>query len=173
MIRLVASVTTVVLVMAFFVITVFSRPVVGAAEKTASSQSAWTLTDAAGRSHTIMRPATRLAACSSFALETLMALGVEPVVRFEVLPVYPPSAEKIPVVARSHSTGPDVEMLVAARPDAILLHRVFASFADAVQQTTGVPVILHEVKSLDDVRSNLAMLGRLTGKQDEAGCRTG
>lgn len=124
--------------------------------------------DERGRTLTFENPPTRFAACSSFALETLMALGVEPVVRIHTPPVYPPQAESIPVVARSHSTGPDVEMLIATAPDAILLHNVFGEFADTVQVSVGVPVVLHHVKSLADIDKYVAMLGRLTGKTKRA-----
>ena len=126
------------------------------------------VTDSAGRTHRFEQRPQRFAACSSFAVETLMALGVEPVARFDVRPVYPPKAEKVPIVGASHSTGPDVEKLIAVRSDVILLHDVFLAFADTLQKTVGVPVITHQVKSLDDVRTHIKMLGELTGKTDAA-----
>ncbi|MEM6313918.1 MAG: ABC transporter substrate-binding protein [Planctomycetota bacterium] len=122
------------------------------------------VTDSRGREHRFDALPTRFAACSSFALETLMALGVEPVVRFESDPVYPAEAASIPIVGRTHSTGPDVEMLIATQPDVILLHDVFAEFADNVQQQVGVPVVLHDIDSVADVREFVAMFGALTGK---------
>lgn len=124
--------------------------------------------DERGREVRFEAPPTRFAACSSFALETLMALGVEPVVRIDTPPVYPPQAESIPVVARSHSTGPDVEMLIATAPDAILLHDVFGEFADSVESSVGVPVVLHRIKSLADIDRYVGMLGELTGKTERA-----
>ncbi|MEM8875897.1 MAG: ABC transporter substrate-binding protein [Planctomycetota bacterium] len=127
-----------------------------------------TVEDERGRTLTFDTSPQRFAACSSFALETLMALGVEPVVRIHTPPVFPPEAESIPVVARSHSTGPDVEMLIATAPDAILLHNVFGEFADTVQSSVGVPVVLHQVKSLADIDRYVGMLGRLAGKTDRA-----
>ncbi len=124
-----------------------------------------TITDTQGRTIHLDAPVTRLAACSSFSLETLMDLGVRPVARFAVPPIYPPQAEDIPVVARSHGTGPDVEQLVAAQADAILLHDVFHAFADSIEKATGTPVILHRVDSVEDVRSHIAMVADLTGTQ--------
>lgn len=169
MVRLVGSILTVLGVFAMTALAIHSTlqtPVAQA--ESAEAIVPIVVEDSRGRSHELDAPAERFAACSSFALETLMAMGIEPVVRFEVPPVYPAEAEPIPVVARSHSTGPDVEMLLASRPDVILLHDVFHSFADAVQQTVGVPVILHQLKSVDDVRSNITMLGKIAGKPDAA-----
>lgn len=131
---------------------------------TKRQDKALVVTDSAGRSHRIEQAPKRFAACSSFSVETLIGLGVQPVARFEVKPVYPPAAKKVPVVGTSYSTGPDVEKLIALRPDVVMLHDVFGAFADSVQKRVGVPVILHQVNSVADVRTYVTMLGELTGK---------
>jgi len=125
------------------------------------------ITDTRDRALRFDQPVSRVAACSSFALETLVALGVDPVARFDVPPVYPPEAESIPVVARSHGTGPDVEQLLAADPDVILLHDVFHAFADDVQRSTRTPVLLHRVDSINDIRQHITMLAELTGREPQ------
>ncbi len=172
MFRPIATLIVVVGTLAFGVWTAWTtatpRRAVAQAPSLAREATGVTVTDERGRVLTFTKTPTRFAACSSFALETLMALGVEPVVRIDVPPVFPEQAESIPVVDRSHSTGPDVEKLIAMQPDAILLHNVFGEFADSVQQTVGVPVILHQVKSLEQVRQYIEMLGRLTGKTERA-----
>ncbi|MEM0914953.1 MAG: ABC transporter substrate-binding protein [Planctomycetota bacterium] len=134
----------------------------------AADGQGFTITDTRGRVHAFDAPVDRVAACSTFALETLMAIDAPPVARFHVPPVYPAEAEAIPVVARSHGTGPDVEQLVAANADVILLHDVFHAFADDVQAATRTLVVLHRVDSIDDIRQHAAMIGTLVGREDAA-----
>lgn len=126
------------------------------------------VTDDRGRTATFAAPPQRIAACSSFALEVLMALDAPPVVRFESRDLYPPEAAEIPIVGRSHSTGPDLEALAAHRPQVILLHEVFASFADPIERTLRVPVLLINVRSLEELPQKIGLIGQLTGKEAEA-----
>lgn len=124
--------------------------------------------DDTGRVFSFDAPPERIAACSAFSLEILMALGHTPVARFDAANLYPPEAESIPTIGRTHSVGPNVEQLIAARPDLIVLHKVFEEFAPAVEQSVGVPVMVMRIDSVQGVREKLALFGELTGKAEEA-----
>ena len=161
-----ASLASLLLALAFLIVT-------GCAERQGEATpsegtSAIVVVDDTGREFEFDAPPKRIAACAAFALETLMALEHEPVARFEAANLYPPEAESIPTVARTHSVGPDVEQLIAAQPDLIILHKVFESFAPAVEQSVGVPVMVMRVDSVEGVREKVRLFGTLTGKPDEA-----
>lgn len=127
-----------------------------------------TVMDDRGRAFHFDAPPKRIAACSAFAVEILMALDTRPAARFEDPDLYPSSAADVPVVGRSHSTGPDVEQLIAANPDVIILHEVYGNFADAVEGAVGVPVMVMNIKTLDQVGEKLDLFGKLTGEAEKA-----
>jgi iron complex transport system substrate-binding protein len=129
-----------------------------------------TFTDDAGRQITLDEPAQRIVAGSSFAVELLMAIDHAPVLRPDVpeRKIHPEAARSIPAFAIQHGTGPDVEAIVAARADLVILHANFAPFAQNISQTLDVPVALFEIRSVDDVLSKLELFGEITGKADQA-----
>ncbi|QNN23736.1 ABC transporter substrate-binding protein [Planctomycetales bacterium ZRK34] len=141
-----------------------------AASEASVSPEAITFTDDAGRSLTLDRPAERIVAGASFAVELLMALDHPPVLRPDVpkRKIHPEAARSISTFAVTHGAGPEVESLAAAKPDLVILHVNFAPFADNIQQTLGIPVALMEVASVDDVATKLTLLGRIIGKPQRA-----
>ncbi len=127
-------------------------------------------TDDAGRSVTLDGPAERIVAGASFAVELLMALDHAPVLRPDVpeRKVHPAAARSIPTFRVEHGAGPDAEAIAAARGDLVILHVNFAPFAENVSRTLGVPVALFEISSLEDVSTKLELLGRITGRREQA-----
>lgn len=162
------TVSFVSLVMGLFLVVAYGCAEQQGGEATTQGDAAIVVVDDAGREFTFDAPPERIAACAAFALETLMALDHPPVARFEAADLYPPEAESIPTVARTHSVGPDVEQLIAAQPDLIILHKVFESFAPEVEQAVGVPVMVMRIDSVEGVRDKVRMFGTLTGKPEEA-----
>lgn len=113
-------------------------------------------------------PPKRIAALSADALETLIALGVTPVARFEDPNFYPPEAASIPTVARSHAVPPDIELLISQDPDLILLHWVYRGHAEEVARLVSCPVMVLRTENLEDVLAKFELLGRITGKAEQA-----
>lgn len=124
--------------------------------------------DARGEEFVFDTPPQRIAALSADALETLIALGVMPVARFEDPNFYPPQAESIPTVARSHAVPPDIELLISQDPDLILLHWVYRGHAEEVNRLVGCPVMVMQTNNLADVRANFELLGKITGKAEQS-----
>lgn len=127
-----------------------------------------TVQDDSGKAFTFEQPPKRIAALSAFAVEILMAMDVTPVARFEDPQLYPPAAEPIPTVGRSHQTGPDIEQLIAADPDLILLHWVYRGFAEDVAKQVSCTVMVLNITDLDQVRAKFELLGQIVGKADAA-----
>ena len=129
-----------------------------------------TFVDDVGRTVTLPAPPRRIVAGTSLAVEMLMALGQAPVLRPDVPAekVYPEAARAIPVLPIEHGSGPDLEVLTAARPDLVILHTNFAAFAPNIEAALGVPVALLEVRSVDDVPAKLTLLGRVVGQEERA-----
>lgn len=134
------------------------------------SADAVTFTDDAGRTITLASEAERVVAAASFAVELLMALDHPPVLRPDVpdRKIHPETAHSIPTLTVHHQAGLDVEAIAAAGADLVICHVDFAPFAEDIARTLGVPVALLEVRSLEDVSAKLELLGRITGREDEA-----
>ena len=65
--------------------------------------------------------------------------------------VYPPAAHDIPVVAVSHSAGPNIKQMAAAQPDLVLTSPTYGRFAEPIQQALSVPVLIYDVDTVADV----------------------
>ena len=126
------------------------------------------VTDRAGREVEIFGKPERIAALAPFAVEMLQGLGVEPVMRASVRGETPEAWSSIPELPISHGAGPEMERLVASRPDLVILPEPFAHFASSVGSATGAPVLVLDVRTLDEARLMFEVLGVLTGRMDRA-----
>jgi iron complex transport system substrate-binding protein len=128
------------------------------------------VTDDLGREVEIPHPPQRVAATVSFAVEFLMALDYRPVARPDIPEelVFPLEAKDIAVIEVSHQAGPNLEQLAAAQPDLVISSPVFAQFAPSIEQTLGVPVLVYDVTSFDDVIDKVRTFGMLLGREAKA-----
>ena len=109
--------------------------------------------DDTGREIEIPFRPERFAVTNSWMVEVLMACDYTPVARPHIPLefVYPPAAHDIPIVAVSHSAGPNIEQLAAAQPDLVLTSPTYGRFAEPIQQALGVPVLIYNVDTVEDV----------------------
>ncbi|MCC5787325.1 MAG: ABC transporter substrate-binding protein [Phycisphaerales bacterium] len=126
------------------------------------------VTDRTGREVEVPGKPERIAALAPFAVEMLQALGIEPVMRASVRGETPEAWSSIPELPISHGAGPEMERLVAARPDLVILPEPFAHFASSVRSATGAPVLVLDVRTLDEARGMMELLGVMTGRMDRA-----
>ena len=124
-----------------------------------------TVRDDVGRDVEIPYRPLRVAVTNSWMVEVLMACDYTPVARpripLEFL--YPPDAHDIPVVAVSHSAGPNLEQLAAVQPDLILTSPTYGRFAEPMQQALDVPVLIYNVDTVEDVLEKIETLGTMAG----------
>lgn len=131
------------------------------------------VTDRTGEEVEVFGHPERIAALAPFAVEMLLDLGVEPVLRASVRGETPEAWASIPELPISHGAGPEMERLVASRPDLVILPEPFAHFASSVRSATGAPVLVLDVRTLDEAQQMLEVLGMLTGRGEQAFDRAG
>ena len=121
-----------------------------------------TVRDDTGREVEIPYRPQNVAVTNAWMVELLMSCGYTPAARpqipFEF--VFPPEAFDIPVVTISHSAGPNMEQLAAVRPDLVLATPMYARFGPPIEQALGVPVLVYDLASVDDILDKMSELGR-------------
>jgi len=129
-----------------------------------------TVTDDARQEAEIPFSPRRIAVTNAWMVELLTACGNVPVARPRIPLefVYPPEAHDIPVVAVSHSAGPNIEQLAAARPDLILTSPTYGRFAGPIAQALRVPVLIYDINTVDDVLSKLETFGEIANCSEKA-----
>jgi len=126
------------------------------------------VTDAVGRIVTLAVPAQRIVSLSPAATELVFALGAgNRLVGRTTWCDYPPEARAVPSVGDGLS--PNIEAVVARRPDLVLLYRspLDQSAADHLSRL-GIPAVVLEQDRLSQLGRAARLVGRLTGR-DSAG----
>ncbi len=124
------------------------------------------VTDALGRTLTLPAPARRIVSLVPSTTETLFALGVVPVGR-TAYGVHPPEARTVPAVGGTKD--PDLERIRALAPDLVLANAEENRREDVeALSRAGIPVYVGFPRTVDQVRRELADLGRLTGREEAA-----
>ena len=129
-----------------------------------------TVIDDLGREVEIPYRPKRLAVTSAFMVELTMACGYRPVARPDIPPeyIYPLEAHDIPTFGVSHSAGPNLEQLAVAQPDLVISSPTYSQFIPSIKETLGVPVLVHDVSSIDGIIQKIRTYGRLVGCEAKA-----
>lgn len=143
-----------------------SSPAAGSASGAETSPRR--ITDDTGRTVQLPAEVDRVAAGASFAVEYLLALDHPPVVRPDTpltdMAVEAAEVEPIPAIAIDHSVGPNVEQIVAADPDAVVLSPTFARFAEPIERAADASVVIYRIDALGDVPAKARAFGELIGR---------
>jgi iron complex transport system substrate-binding protein len=110
----------------------------------------------------------RVVALLPFAADQLIALGHAPVAVPELRGETPEPWSGIPTVAMDHSAGPNIEQIIAARPDVVITSSVYAQFVPGIETQTGADVMIMDIDRAEDVVASLRTLGELTRATDRA-----
>lgn len=126
--------------------------------------------DDVGREVRLPASAERVVAGASFAVEYLAALEQRPVLRPDV-PIagvgeMAGDIQSIPTLAIDHSVGPNIEQIVAADPDLVVLSPTFARFADTIEGAADTVVVVLSIGNLAEVSDKAQTFGELIGKPD-------
>jgi iron complex transport system substrate-binding protein len=127
-----------------------------------------TVVDDAGDSVRVRAPAERVVSLIPASTELLFAIGAGPAVvgRTEWCD-YPAAAAQVPNLGAG--INPNVEAVVAARPDLVVLYNSAQHGGVAARlRALGVPAIRINTDALADVPRVAGLLGQLTGHQREA-----
>jgi iron complex transport system substrate-binding protein len=143
------------------------RPPAPPGQESAPSASAEVLTDDLGREIALGSPPERIVSLSPGNTELLLALGLADrlvgVTSYCTLPADVP--EKATV---GGFTNPDVEKVIALRPDVVFAER--GNLAEALEALDehGVPYIGLDPETLDDLADTTRLMARITGTEERA-----
>ena len=126
------------------------------------------LTDDAGRSVRLARPAQRIVSLAPHVTELLFAAGAgKQVVGVVAHSDHPPAATRLPQVG-TH-TRVDLEAVALLKPDLVLAWKSGNRDTHLERfSALGIPVYVNEPRSLDAVAQSLEQFGRLAGTEDAA-----
>ena len=139
-----------------------------AAPSPSAAAGAITVTDMTGAVVKLDKPAQRIVVLTASDCEMLYAVGAGATVigRGEYCD-YPAEVTKITSVKSGADTN--IEQIIALKPDVVLMSKM-AQTAEQVSklQSAGIKVAESDAQSIDGIYTALTMIGRLTGKNDEA-----
>ncbi|ACV61475.1 periplasmic binding protein [Desulfofarcimen acetoxidans DSM 771] len=149
-----------------FIITILA----GCAQtKPASTPDNIMVVDDLGKEVKLKEPAKRIISLYTGHTENLYSLGLnDEIIGVSDSESFPPSALK----KQSFSYREDAEKLIAAKPDLVLIRTFIANnYPDFVNklETAGIPVAVLYPENVDQFLQYLKKLGKLTGKEKEAG----
>ncbi len=146
--------------------------IAGASADTAKGKfgirTADTIIDQAGRRIVISKPFERVISLYGAHTENLFSLGLfNEIIGVSRHDDYPPPARTKPVF----SYHDDPERFIAARPDLVLVRpmidRGYPQFITMLEKS-GITVVSLQPGSVDEMMTYLAILGMLTGRQEQA-----
>src|SRR5213594_2812128 len=126
------------------------------------------VTDDAGRRVTLAAPARRIVSLLPSFTEILFAIGAgDRLVGRTTWCDYPPAVLDVPSVG--DGMPPNVETVAARRPDLVVLYNSGPNVTAAKQlERIGIRTVLLDLNRLEDLGPATRMLGRLTGRQEQA-----
>lgn len=132
------------------------------------AEAAVTVTDDAGRTVTVARPAERVISMAPHVTEMLFAAGGgKRIVGAVSYSDYPEAAKSIPRIGSNREI--DIERVAALKPDLIVawMHNSSERQIEMVKQL-GIPVFQSDPQTLEDIPENLVRLGQLMGTEAQA-----
>ncbi|MDL2237168.1 ABC transporter substrate-binding protein [Christensenellaceae bacterium OttesenSCG-928-K19] len=111
--------------------------------------------------------ADKIVSVSPSGTEIICALGAEDrLVGRDEYSNYPESVQDVEVVGDFN--GPDVEKVVALEPDVVLMSDKLQQDAIDQLEDLGVPVVLVDATSLEDIPYSFELIGKLVGEEEAA-----
>ena len=134
----------------------------------AETADAVTVTDMTGRELTLSAPAARIVVLDPADQEILYAIGAgDQVVGRGDYCNYPEAVQAVPSVASFYETN--LEQIIALEPDVVVM-TTMAQTEEQVNALTeaGITVVSTNVQALDSVYEDIALLGTVSGHEEEA-----
>lgn len=146
-----------------------TAPVAPPASAATAAPSLLKFTDGMGRSIELAAPAQHIVSLAPSNTEILFALGAgKQVIGRDEVSDFPAEAKAIPSIG-SALDKLNTEAIVALKPDLVLAAEINSPEQVKALEDLKVPVYwLSNPKSFDDLYTNLATVGKLTGRSDEA-----
>ena len=139
------------------------------ADKSSGSSGSYaTITDAMGRTVTLSAKPQRIVVTSASFLEPLEAVGGA-----DLVVGRPDSHTKMPEYAKGlASVGKvyqiDTEKVMSCEPDLVIVNKGMNEKLIDTLESNGIKTVVLDMKSYDDVKNEVSVLGQITGEPDQA-----
>ncbi|MGH2716684.1 MAG: ABC transporter substrate-binding protein [Thermoleophilaceae bacterium] len=134
---------------------------------TSPAASAITVRDDAGRIVTLAAPPARIVSAAPSTTELAFAVGLgDEVVAVDEFSNYPPEASSRTSIGSY--IEPDLETIIGARPDLVLVTDVHLAELVPALDEQGIPTLVLSARNIEGVLLNLLLLGQLVGDDTEA-----
>jgi cobalamin transport system substrate-binding protein len=125
------------------------------------------LRDDAGRIVTLAAPPERIVSAAPSATELAFAVGLgDKVVAVDKFSNYPPEAKSRTSIGSY--TDPDVETILGAKPDLVLVTDVHVAKLVPALEKQGIPTLVLSAKNIEGVLLDILALGRVAGDEVKA-----
>ena len=135
--------------------------------ETVKSQFPLTITDFLGREITIEKEPERIVSLAPSVTELIFAVGAgDRVVGVTEYDTYPEEVKDLPNVGGFK--GPNIELITAQEPDIVFASTLSGKEEMETLEKMGIPVVVIEAKSIDNIYESIEMLGKITNKEEKA-----
>jgi iron complex transport system substrate-binding protein len=135
--------------------------------ETVKSQFPLTITDFLGREITIEKEPERIVSLAPSVTELIFAVGAgDRVVGVTEYDTYPEEVKDLPKVGGFK--GPNIELITAQEPDIVFASTLSGKEEMETLEKMGIPVVVIEAKSIDNIYESIEMLGKITNKEEKA-----
>jgi len=135
--------------------------------ETVKSQFPLTITDFLGREITIEKEPERIVSLAPSVTELIFAVGAgDRVVGVTEYDTYPEEVKDLPKVGGFK--GPNIELITAQEPDIVFASTLSGKEEMETLEKMGIPVVMIEAKSIDNIYESIEMLGKITNKEEKA-----
>ena len=126
-----------------------------------------TITDFLGREITIEKEPERIVSLAPSVTELIFAVGAgDRVVGVTEYDTYPEEVKDLPKVGGFK--GPNIELITAQEPDIVFASTLSGKEEMETLEKMGIPVVMIEAKSIDNIYESIEMLGKITNKEEKA-----
>ncbi|MGP3667946.1 MAG: ABC transporter substrate-binding protein [Candidatus Bathyarchaeota archaeon] len=165
----------IVLLFIVIILSVISIAYFSTTTTTQKPTTTMTVTDSRGKNVVIANyPPQRIVSIAPANTEILFALGLDDkIVGVTQYCDYPPKVKKMVEEGKITIIGgfanPNVEKIVELKPDVVFaMHTVQLKGVEALENK-GIPVVFLDPKNVQEILDSVMLVGKATGKEDEAG----
>lgn len=151
-----------------FVLSAFFLAGCGSSDKESSSAQAGflTVTDDAGRTVTLDKQPQRIVPLSASFLEPLDAVGGKAAARVAAKTGIPDADKDLPEVGNVYNIS--IEKVVEQKPDLVIAYKGMNDKFVQNFEDNGIPVIVLEMRTYDQIKNTVDILGKIAGHPDKA-----
>lgn len=136
------------------------------ASSSSQSSSYLTITDDAGRQVTLDKKPERIVPLSASFLEPLNAVDGKMVARVSAKTGIPDANKDLPEVGNVYNIS--AEKVVEQQPDLVIAYKGMNDKLVQTFEDNGIPVIVLEMRTYDQVKNAVDILGKIAGNEDKA-----